>query len=530
MKQRKPKSIDVTSQEVQALLDRVKASMSPQDYETIKATFETYAWLIQALEDKNISIGRLRRMIFGASTESSKNLFPDGKKAHRGRRKKKKRKGHGRNGAEAYTGAQEVFITHLDLKPGDPCPKKKCTGKVYDNIEPATIVRIHGNPLLTARVNKVQKLRCNLCGEIFTAPLPPEEGDKKYDAQAATNIAVYKYGSGLPFYRMRVLQEGFGIPLPESTQWEIVKPFAGKLEPVYEELVIQAAQGKVLHNDDTPVKILSLMQSCLEEDGKQQEKSRTGIFTSGVLSVRGDLRICLFFTGKLHAGEALDQVLDHRDERLALPIQMSDALSRNMPKEHKTIQANCNSHGRRGFADVATRFPKQCRYVIDLLADVFRNDEITREKGMSDKERLLFHQEHSASIMNELHTWLERQFEEKLVEPNSGLGEAISYMINHWNELTLFLRKAGAPLSNNAVERALKVPILHRKNSYFFKTENGARVGDIFMTIIHTCRLNKVNVFDYLNTLQKYSAEVARDPPSWLPWNYTKAVQSILNN
>lgn len=524
-----PRHVDVTSQEARALLERVRASMSSQDYETIKATFETHAFLVRALEDRNISIGRLRRMLFGASTESSKNLFPGGKKARRGRRKKKP-KGHGRNGADAYTGARQVFIAHPDLRPGDPCPNKKCTGKVYDNVEPATIVRIHGNPMMTATVNRVQKLRCNLCGEVFTAPLPPGDGEKKYDEQAAANIAVFKYGSGLPFHRLRVLQEGFGIPLPESTQWGVVKPLAGKLEPVYEELVRQAAQGKVLHNDDTPMKILSLMQSTLEEDGKRQEKSRTGIFTSGVLSVRGDLRICLFFTGRLHAGEALDQVLGHRDEKLALPIQMSDALSRNTPKEHRTIQANCNSHGRRGFADVATRFPKECRYVIDLLAEVFRHEATTRKQNMSDRERLLFHQEHSAPIMDELHAWLVRQFEEKLVEPNSGLGEAISYMINHWNELTLFLRKAGAPLENNAVERALKVVILHRKNSYFFKTQNGARVGDIFMTIIHTCRLNKVNVFDYLNTLQQYSDTVVRDPPSWLPWNYTRAVQALLKN
>lgn len=528
MKSSEPSYIDLTALEVKALLERVKASMSAQDYELIKAVFETQAVLVKALEDKNISIGRLRRMLFGACTESCKNLFPDGKESLRGRKKKKKRKGHGRNGAEDYPGAQHVFIPHPNHSHGDPCPHRHCEGKLYDNIKPAIAVRFHGNPLISVTVFQLQRLRCNLCGDVFTAPLPPQEGEEKYDDQTATNISVYHYGAGLPFNRVSVLQEGLGTPLPASTQWEIVKKKAEKMEPVFEEMFRQAAQGKLFHNDDTPAKILSLLGDALKEDQKKQGKSRNGVFTSGVLSVLGDIKICLFFTGKQHAGEALDQVLDRRQEGLARPIQMSDALNRNRPKKHETIQANCNSHARRGFVDVANRFPDQSRHVIDLMAKVFKNDEITRKQSMSDKDRLRFHQHRSAPIMNELHAWLKRQLKEKLVEPNSGLGDAISYMLDHWKKLTLFLRKAGAPIHNNILERALKVPIRYRKNSYFYKTENGARVSNILMSFIHTCYLGGINPFDYLNALQKYSDEAARDPPSWMPWNYTKTVQALL--
>jgi len=126
--------------------------------------------------------------------------------------------------------------------------------------------------------------------------------------------------------------------------------------------------------------------------------------------------------------------------------------------------------------------------------------------------------------MVELKAWLTEQIEQHKVEPNSSLGEAIGYMLRHWDKLTLFLRQPGAPLDNNICERALKKSILHRKNAYFYKTQNGARVGDLFMSIIHTCEMNKVNPFDYLTQLQKHAETAASDPADWMPWNYQQTL------
>ena len=127
---------------------------------------------------------------------------------------------------------------------------------------------------------------------------------------------------------------------------------------------------------------------------------------------------------------------------------------------------------------------------------------------------------HSKPVMEKLHNWLQAQFQERTVEPNSGLGQAISYLLNHWQKLTLFLEKAGAPLDNNIVERALKKTILHRKNSLFYKTRNGAQMGDLFMSLIHTCELNDVNAFDYLTELLRNPEELKQNPSEWMPWNY----------
>jgi transposase len=298
-------------------------------------------------------------------------------------------------------------------------------------------------------------------------------------------IALLKYGTGMPFNRMERLETQLGIPLPAATQWELMGPAAGSLEPILDELVRQAAQGSVVHNDDTGMRILKLVRNT--DDG------RTGTFTSGIVSIWREWRIALYFTGWKHAGENLADVLKQRAADRDAPIQMCDALSRNAPRLPgvEVLLANCLAHGRRQLVDVAANFPEECRYVLETLGKVYQTDAQARERQLSPESRLLLHQEHSGPLLDELYEWMETQFAEHKTEPNSGLGKAISYLRRHWRKLTLFLRQPGAPLDNNIAERALKKAILHRKNALFYKTMNGARVGDLFMSLIHTCELNK---------------------------------------
>jgi hypothetical protein len=206
---------------------------------------------------------------------------------------------------------------------------------------------------------------------------------------------------------------------------------------------------------------------------------------------------------------------------------MCDALSWNTSRQSegvKRLLAYCMSHGRRQFVEVAENFPEECRYVLEALGGIWHHDALARKQKLSPEERLRFHQEHSGPLMKTLHEWMEAQLAEHKTEPNSGLGKAIRYMLRHWMPLTLFLREPGAPIDNNIVERILKKAILHRKNSLFYKTLNGARVGDLFMSLIHTCELNGVNPFNYLTELLRHSEELKRSPAGWMPWNYRETL------
>jgi transposase len=548
-----PEIVAVRPTQLEEVLRRVEQALTEEDAALIRAVFRSYVYVTDLVEDKNTSIRRLRQLLFGARTEKTDVVVgPDTEKPDaagpsdtaartaetagepgRGTLNAADSEpishGHGRNGVEAYCGAERIEVPHPSLKAGDPCPACR-EGIVYDKA-PGVLVRVTGQPPLTAKVYQLHKLRCHLCGQVFTAAGPAGAGDRKYDATAGSMIALLKYGSGLPFNRLAGLQGHLGIPLPASTQWDIVQTVATNLAPAFEELVRQAAQGEVLHNDDTTVKILELMgqrggpKTVARGEGEVHDADqRTGLFTSGVVALCDGHRVALFFSGRRHAGENLAEVLKLRAEELPPPIQMCDALSRNLPGELRTILAHCLAHARRQFVDVYERFPEQCRHLLEALAVVYRNDAVARERQLSPEARLHFHQEASQPTMEQLHDWLTRQLEEKRTEPNSALGSAIRYMLRHWERLTLFLRQAGAPLDNNVCERALKKAILHRKNALFYKTPNGARIGDLFMSLIYTCQLNEINPFDYLTQLQRHADQVAASPEVWMPWNSRTAL------
>jgi hypothetical protein len=240
--------------------------------------------------------------------------------------------------------------------------------------------------------------------------------------------------------------------------------------------------------------------------------------------------VALFFTGPKHAGENLENVLQRRKEQLGAPIQMCDLLSSNTAGDFETIAAGCILHSRRRYVDVVESFPEQVKHVLDVLKKVYEYDDICKKDEMTDAERLALHQQKSGPLMQELKQWLNEQIEEKKVEPNSGIGEAIQFMQKHWDRLTLFLRVPGAPLDNNLCERAIKKAILNRKNAFFYKTENGARVGDMFMGFIHTSELNGADPFDYLVAIQRYCDEASKNPSAWMPWNYKQTLAKLIED
>ncbi len=537
MTKKSPEIVEVNSQQIQAMLERASDAMTEDDAQLMRRIVDSYSYITDLVEDKNTSLARLRKLFFGSSSEKTDQVVDDtpgvaqspssddlgdepGDRDADSAERSPRPPGHGRHGADDYSGGQQVEVPHPTLAAGDACPECE-HGSLYEK-KPSVLVRFVGQAPLQATVYRMQKLRCHVCGKVFTAPAPQDVGDQKYDHTAASMIGLLKYGSGLPFNRLQRLQGNLEIPLAASTQWDIVHAAGELLTPAYRELIRQAAQGEVVYNDDTTVKILELMGQRRKKNPPDDEldPNRTGMFTSGVVATRAGAQVALFFSGRQHAGENLSDVLQHRVAELDAPIQMCDGLSRNLPKELDTILANCIAHGRRNFVDLYDRFPDQCRHVIEAFKVIYYNDKIACEKEMSPAERLAYHQTHSKPTMDELKNWLQRQFDDKLVEPNSALGEAINYLLKRWDALTLFLRQAGAPLDNNTCERALKKAILHRKNSMFYKTGNGARVGDMYMSLIYSCEMNGATAFDYLNQLQLNAPQVVENPDRWMPWNY----------
>ncbi|MEE8292144.1 MAG: IS66 family transposase, partial [Candidatus Tectomicrobia bacterium] len=545
-------TVTLRSEEGEALIAQVhQSNVPPAAAGKLEQIVRMYFWLVFALQEAKLSVKRLRNVVFGSSAQpkeapesetsttsseapgqeeggdapapadgtapgfeaagceagaaaSESEVEPQPKGGHRA--------GTGRLGADAYVGAERVECRHEDLAVGQRCPA--CgQGNLYE-LPPGVEIRIDGHALLSALRYELHKLRCSACGQIFTAPLPEEAGTAKYRPRARAVLAVSRCYLGLPLYRLEGYQAMLGAPVPDATQWDQIEKVGDCSYKVFAYLESLAAQGDLIHQDDTSVRILSLMAENLkiraqaEALGLSRPTERTGMFTTGLVVQVGERTICLYYSGRDHAGENLQRLLLQRQAGLDKPLVMSDALSRNEADENGLIRCHCLAHGRRQFSDLEDVFPVECQVVIDALKQVFDHDDEAREQQMSPATRLAYHQTYSQPLMDALKGWLQKQCDDRLVEPNSSLGKAMSYMQTHWKTLTRFLSIPGAPLDNNLVERALKLFIRQRKNSLFFRTEHSAYIASVLTSLIATCLHAGVNALDYLVALQEHRAEV----------------------
>jgi transposase len=558
-----PKIVDIQMAVIEGLLARTEVLLSAEDQVLVKGLIDSLVSLTKLVRERGTTIARLRRLFGLSGSEKTADVLgkngsgsdPPGPGAAPGAASAgdtpvpaapdagaseaagdaddssdKKPKGHGRVPASDYPDAKHIPVPHESLRPGETCPA--CDrGTLYLLKEPAQFLRIIGQAPLTAVCWDCGRLRCSACGKVFTARAPEEAHGPKHTETAASMMVLLRYGSGMPLNRLDHLQRDLGTPVPASTQWAVALERSHLVRPVFDELGRQAAQGQLFHDDDTYVRILEFMgkrREKLIKNGELSDPDRTGLFTTAVVSITpGGKRIALFLTGRKHAGENLSDLLRERVAGLPPLILMSDALDRNVPKGHNVVWCNCLAHGRRHVVDEVENFPDECEYILDALGKVFKLDERCRKEGLLPDERLRLHQAESGPVMDDLEKWMTAQLTDKRVEPNSGMGEAINYMLKRWDKLTLFLRVPGAPIDNNVCERTLKMAIRHRNNSLFYKTQRGATVGDIWMSLIHTAEFHGQNPFHYLTVLQIHAKAVADRPADWLPWNYNDALARL---
>lgn len=544
-----PTHLDFTPEQIEALIERLdKQALVKEDYPVLTNLIKAIVWMNFSLQEKQLSIQRLRS-IFGIKTESAKSLAklmaqaqaaasnqtdeqsaaPDQNDESEEDAPTKKdppeKKGkHGHHPASDYTQAKIIDVSHEFIKKGSLCPS--CNkGKLF-NLSPGSVLRIIGQPWLQVEIYRPERLRCAVCGKIFTANLPAEVATQSRAAGSAKAIvSLLKYRGGVPFYRQGQIQDILGTPISPSEIWEMTEDVADAVQPVYAVLCDHASAAELVQNDDTKARILSVMKDREERKGAPDEDKRTGIFTTAILAVLQniDVTIALFFTGIKHAGENLDDLLNKRPKGLSAPIQQCDG-GHNVPEHHDTDLSNCNAHARRKFYELVITWPKIVVKIIGWYSTVFANE---KQAPTDLILRLKWHQDHSAPAMQEIKNYCDALIKQKEIEPNSSMGKAIAYLNNHWEELTLFLRMPGVPLDNNATERLIKQSVRNRKNAYFYRNETGAKIGDILMSVMETCILNDANPWEYLVAIQEYQKDVRKNPDLWVPWAYKVRLKEL---
>jgi hypothetical protein len=545
---KQPEDVHLSREEGEALLTRLEANtLTAEDRRVLGKVLTFYFWLVFALREAKLSLKRVKALVFGEKPKKREpptaggtpsggsaggSSMPPGASqggqaasAPKSTEEKPRLPGHGRHGAEVYRAAQMVACRHEELAVGERCPA--CgRGSLY-RLPSGVEMRLDGHALLSAVRYELEKLRCSACGQIFTASVPREAGVEKYSARARAVLALARYYLGVPWYRLESFQALVGVPVADATQWDQVELVGDCAHPIFKSLERMAAQGEVIFQDDTPGRILTLIEENQKASAQGKATgdaaARTGMYTTALIVQVGERRICLYYTGRQHAGENLDALLSKREPQRSEPLVMSDALSSNNAEATHLIRCHCLAHGRRKFSELDEVFPAESAIVVDALKVVYEHEEEARAQQLSAQERLVHHQTYSGPILKTLQEWLEQQTEARLVEPNSSLGKAIAYLLGHWPTLTRFLTEPGAPLDNNTAERALKLCIRQRKNSLFYATEHSAYIASLLTSVIATCLQAGVNALEYLVALQEHRQEVFTNPSAWLPWNYPAA-------
>jgi hypothetical protein len=474
-----------------------------------------------------------RTLMSPASREGASTKEPD---------PEKKTKGHGRNGASAFTNA--THFTHA-LAPGmvgalcENCGPGRGAGRTSRYRE-KVIVRIVGQPLFGAEVHHYEQVRCRICGQIIRATGPDDvlEGVGTsyitYDWSACAMLIVMHYFAGGPFKRLESLHNGWGVPMPDSNQWSMVDACSDLLAPLYKALENHGIQNAInLRIDDTGSMVISIRRqiqaeiAALESLGESTKDVRTGINATGVYLETQDAVIILFYTGRHHAGEMLDRLLKHRESSKPKLVKVTDGASKNFAheQEDKLIEATCNVHAFLKFRSIKDKYPTEYALAGEVYKQVFDNDDEAKSRGLTPTERMLYHREHSKPLMEKLKAMCEDKIKSKLVEPRSLLWEPLTFIINQWTRLTKFYEEPGVPLDTNLIEQALIIPVRYLAGSFNYKNQTGAEVGDCHMSLVATARANDVEPVAYLTDCLRNHEDLAQRPEYYVPWVYRERIQ-----
>jgi transposase len=405
-----PQPIEIEEAQVEQLIQKAEqGTLDAAEQKRLVPLLRTLLWIQRTLLETRIGLSRLKRILFGKKTEKrprkpkdpdsgsdgggegsggnpdqgsndppagSSGVQPGDSNTHSAR-------GHGRRAAADYPGAKTVSCPHDEYRSGDRCPQCE-RGWLY-HLPSLVRLRFTGQPLALVTRYERERLRCGTCGYLTVTPLPPEATGERYRVSLKVTLAVAHYHLGLPFKRIESFQDMLGMPLPDATQWEQVEQVADSAYPVYEYMKKAGANQPLVFQDDTGARILTL----IAENQADPPPERKGMYTT-VLRFEGEQSICLYFSGRQHAGENLDDILAYRDPDLP-PIQwMSDDLAANTPKQHQdqTIDINCIAHGRRKLVELEDFFPNECTRVIDAIAAVYKHEAHCADQHLTPGNRL----------------------------------------------------------------------------------------------------------------------------------------------
>jgi transposase len=393
--------------------------------------------------------------------------------------------------------------------PDDRKTCAKCGGHDFSPLGSGAMTELYELvPALIERQLHVQeKLRCR-CGEtILTADGPPKVFDKtRFGPTFMAQVAVSKCADSLPLYRQAKAYNRAGVPVDDSTLGNLFHRTAEVTKPLYERLLEVVAEKQIVLADETTQRV------------QAKRKTRTAWLWSFIARDERDREMIAYVFSPSRSGETPKRVLSGTlGKLLADAYKGYDAITLPGGRE----RAGCLAHVRRRFFDAQSAAPEAANRAMDFILDVYRVERAALDADvLGTPQHLDMRQTRSRSVMEQFKQWLEAERSRHL--PKGPMGEAISYTLNQWDALTLFLTDPHLPIDNNASERALRVAALGRKNFLFVGTDTaGENLAGLY-SLIATCEVNGVNPVAYLaDVLLRVQTHPASRIDELLPHNWT---------
>ena len=567
-KRRKAKGIKgvevLRSEVVDALLLKLKgdpeAALSAEERRILAGVLETWAHVVERAQRNDLNISELRKLLGiilerqkrskdggdgssgegGSSGGGEEGSAPDSEQGASAKSESSAddeshghRDEHGRRSSQDFPEAAICEHLHTELTVGCRCPG--CgRGKLY-RYRPSQYMTISGQPVFTATQHVVEQLQCNLCDEIFKAPLSDEarldgaDGRTLYSYSAVALIAIFKFFGVIPWHRMEMVQSWIGVRVPDASMFDQCERLADAIAPVAQYLERMSSEVMLLFGDDTSACVLNERSAMIPERESGKLVERTGCHTTGVIAVTDDGHFIVHFRiGIQHTGELLDELLSERPSTLPPPMVMSDALSANKVTVCDVRECYCNAHTVRYFKKLKDNYPTKAGYALERYKKIFDNEKHCQEHELSPEQRLAYHREHSKHLLKEICTHGYDLLEvSKEIEPNSDIGGAYNYILNHEYELSAFCRYPGAPLENNLAERILRLPVHLRDAAPFYRNTVGAAIAANILSVGSTAYHAGVNLLDYFVAMLRHSEDVKARPHLWVPWRYEDRVHEL---
>lgn len=513
---------EIDQKALESLMHRVEEaiehglSLSSDDLQLLLNAIHTLATLQSKLEEKDITLLKLKKLLGMVTSSERRSTSKPGSRSNTKKPKPEQPE------------PKVVHHKHSELKSGDECPDELCSGKVYKD-RPGVLLRVSGHAPFEATKHILETLRCNLCKQTFTAPVPAEvleDGglNQEYGYSARSLMAINKFYSGEGYNHQSNLTSMLGQQISASTNFDQCEYLANDIMPVFYQMKREAATADHFLGDDTTHRILNQEPEYRPKRKGKGKQLRKGVYSSCIIAKSNkEHEIVLFETSLGHLGEFLDDILKNRPPTLGPPTLMSDALSSNTSL-YELIKALCNAHARRQFKDIEEKYPEVSQ-VLDLYGQIWSNETETQQ--MSDQQGLEYHQQRSLPLMEKILDWCNEKLADNNFEENSSLGKAIKYFVKHYPGLKQFCCVAGVALDNNRTEETLKIVIRGRKSYMFFKTENGAGVANVITSMIATAWRAGINVYQYLTDLQRYKALTQAHPEQWTPYQYKETLKAL---